>query len=66
VRAHPGARVSTPLHWDEVHLALRPDRYTMFTVPELLTERGDPLAGWLDAGPDLVSVLGKLERWVRP
>lgn len=65
VRAHPGARVSTPLHWDEVHLALRPDRYTMFTVPELLAERGDPLEGWLDAGPNLVSVVGKLERWVK-
>lgn len=65
VRAHPGARVSTPLHWDEVHLALRPDRYTMFTVPELLRDRGDPLAGWLDHGPDLATVLGNLERWVR-
>lgn len=66
VRAHPGARVSTPLHWHEVHLALRPDRYTMFTVPDLLKDRGDPLVGWLDQGPDLVSVLSKLERWVRP
>lgn len=66
VRAHPGARVSTPLHWDEVHLALRPDRYTMFTVPELLADRGDPLVGWLDHGPQLASVLGKLERWVKP
>lgn len=66
VRAHPGARVSTPLHWDEVHLALRPDRYTMFTVPELLADRGDPLTGWLDTGPELASVLAKLERWVKP
>lgn len=65
VRAHPGGRVSTPVHWDEVHLALRPDRYTMFTVPDLLEDRGDPLEGWLDVKPDLVSVLGKLERWVR-
>lgn len=66
VRAHAGARVSTPLHWDEVHLALRPDRYTMFTVPELLRQRGDPLEGWLDLSPDMPSVLGKLERWVKP
>lgn len=66
VRAHPGARVSTPLHWDEVHLALRPDRYTMFTVPELVRERGDPMAGWLDQRPDMAAVLSKLERWVRP
>lgn len=66
VRAHPGARVSTPLHWDEVHLALRPERYTMFTVPELVRGRGDPLAGWLDQRPDMASVLSKLERWVRP
>lgn len=65
VRAHPGGRVSTPVHWDEVHLALRPDRYTMFSVPELLRDRGDPLEGWLDVRPDLASVLGKLERWVR-
>jgi bifunctional non-homologous end joining protein LigD len=66
VRAHPGARVSTPLHWDEVHLALRPDRYTMFSVPDLVRGRGDPLHGWLDEEPDMVSVLGKLERWVKP
>jgi bifunctional non-homologous end joining protein LigD len=65
VRAHPGGRVSTPVHWDEVHLALRPDRYTMFTVPDLLRDRGDPLEGWLDVKPDLASVLAKLERWVR-
>lgn len=65
VRAHPGARVSTPLFWDEVHLALRPERYTMFTVPGLVTERGCPLGDWLKRDVDLASVVERLERWVR-
>lgn len=61
VRATPGATVSTPLLWDEVHVALDPSRFTMFTVPERVARLGDPMAGLLRAKPDIrkaVSVLG--------
>jgi bifunctional non-homologous end joining protein LigD len=34
VRAIQGARVSTPLRWEELHLALDPSVFTILTVPE--------------------------------
>jgi bifunctional non-homologous end joining protein LigD len=49
VRARPGAPVATPLHWQEVgDPRLRPDRFTLRTVPERIAQtRGsdDPWAG---------------------
>ena len=44
VRATPIATVSTPLTWEELAGA-DPDDYTMATVPALVAERGDPMAG---------------------
>ncbi len=44
VRAVPDARVSCPLHWDEV-ADVEPERLTLKTVPARLRERGDPSAG---------------------
>ncbi len=44
VRATPIATVSTPLTWEELATA-DPDDYTIATVPALLAERGDPMAG---------------------
>jgi DNA ligase D-like protein (predicted polymerase) len=41
VRAVPDARVSTPLDWSEVP-GCRPERYTIDTVVERFSERGDP------------------------
>ncbi|MGE3669918.1 MAG: DNA ligase D [Polyangiaceae bacterium] len=66
VRAYPGARVSTPLEWDEVHLALDPAAYTMFTVPARMAEREDPLRGLMDVEVDVVSAVAKLERLLAP
>jgi bifunctional non-homologous end joining protein LigD len=66
VRAHPGGRVSTPLLWDEMHLALKPEAHTMFTVPERVMKLGDPMSALVDARPDLPAALTKLERWIRP
>jgi bifunctional non-homologous end joining protein LigD len=63
VRAYPGASVSTPLFWEEVHMALDPRQLTMFTVPSRVSERGDPLDGFLDVRPDIgvaVRRLGEL------
>jgi DNA ligase D-like protein (predicted polymerase) len=41
VRPMPDARVSTPLHWDEVP-DVEPDRFTLRTVPDRLRQIGDP------------------------
>ena len=41
VRATPDARVSTPLHWDEV-AGCRPEAFTLATVPARFAEIGDP------------------------
>jgi len=35
-RARPGAPVSTPLSWEEVENSVRPDEFTVKTVPRRL------------------------------
>jgi bifunctional non-homologous end joining protein LigD len=60
VRAVPGASVSTPLTWDEVSAGLVPARHTLYSVPERLAERGDPLIGLLSAQPDLNRALERM------
>lgn len=64
VRAHAEARVSTPLEWDELHLALRPDRFTIFTVPARVANHGDPMQDFEQYEPNLAQVLERLERWL--
>jgi len=54
VRATPDARVSTPLHWDEV-ADCEPEAFTLDTVPARFAELGDPWAGMDDAA-------GRLDR----
>jgi bifunctional non-homologous end joining protein LigD len=65
VRAHPGATVSTPLTWDEVHLALKPETFTLFTVVDRAKRIGDPMHGLLQAQPRVLAAVEKLERWVK-
>jgi bifunctional non-homologous end joining protein LigD len=60
VRAHPGATVSTPLRWEDLHRALDPRELSMFTVPARVLERGEPLSGFLDVRPDVPSVVARL------
>ena len=64
VRAHPGATVSTPLSWDEVHLSLDPMEFTMFTVVDRAANKGDPMAGLLESRPDIAGAVARLERRV--
>lgn len=46
VRPRPGAPVATPITWDELDdPELRPDRWTVATVPDRLAAHGDPWAG---------------------
>jgi bifunctional non-homologous end joining protein LigD len=46
VRPRPGAPVSAPIAWDELDdPALRPDAWTIRTMPARVTERGDLFAG---------------------
>jgi DNA ligase D-like protein (predicted polymerase) len=56
VRALPDARVSTPLHWDEVR-DCRPEVYTLSTVPARIADIGDPWAGMDTSSGSLVALL---------
>ena len=54
MRPLPDARVSAPLHWDEVS-DCEPEDFTMFTVPKRFAELGDPHA-------DMDTAVGSLEK----
>jgi DNA ligase D-like protein (predicted polymerase) len=56
VRATPDARVSTPLHWDEVP-ACDPATFTVATVPERFVDIGDPWAEMDDTAAGLERLL---------
>lgn len=44
-RAAAGAPVSTPIAWEELDdPELAPDRWTIFTAPDRVAQRGDPMA----------------------
>ena len=56
VRSLPDARVSTPLLWDEVP-DCRPEEFTVATVGDRFTDRGDPWEGMDDSAGSLDSLL---------
>ena len=66
VRAYRGASVSTPLFWEEVHLALDPRQLTLFTVPTRVTERGDPMQGLLAVRPDIPRAVARIGQLLAP
>jgi bifunctional non-homologous end joining protein LigD len=66
VRAYRGASVSTPLFWEEVHMALDPRQLTMFTVPTRVVERGDPMESMLTARPDIPRAVARLGQLLQP
>lgn len=53
-RPAPGAPVSMPIHWDDLDDPdLAPDRWTVRTALEWVTERGDPLRELVDLPQEL-------------
>ncbi len=66
VRAYPGGLVSTPLFWNEIHMALDPKKLTLFSVPQRLAELGDPMRGFMDARPDVPAAVMGLGRMLEP
>jgi DNA ligase D len=61
VRARPGAKVSTPVTWDELP-QVQPEDFTVRTVPARLAAQGDPHAAIDDTAFDLAPVLQWYER----
>jgi bifunctional non-homologous end joining protein LigD len=64
VRAVPGAKVSTPLFWEEVSLALDPSSFHVFTVPERVLAVGDPMADAYETELDLETTMERLGKLV--
>jgi bifunctional non-homologous end joining protein LigD len=64
VRAYPGARVSTPLVWDEVSFALDPARFTIESLPERARSIADPMAGFFSGPVDLAHAVAALSELV--
>jgi DNA ligase D-like protein (predicted polymerase) len=56
VRPTPDARVSMPLHWDDVP-HVDPAEFTLATVPGLFAQRGDPGEGIDDSAGSLEALL---------
>ncbi|MCM3695655.1 non-homologous end-joining DNA ligase [Microbacterium oleivorans] len=61
VRPLPDARVSMPIEWDELR-DVRPEAFTVRTVPRLFAERGDAHAGIDEAPGSLDRLLDLAER----
>ena len=59
VRPTPDARVSAPLHWDEVG-AVEPEAFTMETMRARIADVGDPMHGMCRSPPSLRSRFERL------
>ena len=64
VRSHPGATVSTPISWNELHVALDPSRFTMLTLPGRVLAVGDPFAGFMATRPDVPAAVKALSKYL--
>ena len=64
VRSHPGATVSTPIGWNELHVALDTSRFSMLTLPGRVLEVGDPFAGFMAARPDVPAAVRALSKYL--
>jgi bifunctional non-homologous end joining protein LigD len=66
VRATRGARVSTPITWQELEAGVDPGALTIRTVPARVRERGDPMRPLLSVRPDMSRVTARLAALVGP
>jgi bifunctional non-homologous end joining protein LigD len=64
VRAYPGATVSAPLRWEELHVALDPKRFTLLSMPGRVQEVGDPYQDFFAEPPDVMRAVQQLSRYV--
>lgn len=64
VRSYPGATVSTPIGWNELHVALDTSRFTMLTLPGRVLEVGDPFAGFMATRPDVPAAVKALSKYL--
>jgi len=64
VRSHPGATVSTPISWNELHVALDPARFTMLTLPGRIQEVGDPFADFMSTRPNVSAAVAALSKYL--
>ena len=61
VRPTPDASVSTPLHWDEVKIGLKPTDFTIKNIHERVKREGDLWKPVMGKGIDILKVLKQLE-----
>lgn len=64
VRSYPGASVSTPISWDELHVALDTSRFTMLTLPGRVLEVGDPYVDFMNVRPDVGAAVVALSKYL--
>jgi len=64
VRSYPGATVSTPIGWNELHVALDTSRFTMLSLPSRVLEVGDPFAGFMAKRPDVPAAVKALSKYL--
>ncbi len=57
LRPVKGATVSTPLDWDEVHMKLRPDDFTIKNVLKRFDKKGDIWKPVIGKGIDLLKII---------
>ncbi|WP_143960828.1 DNA ligase D [Litoribacter populi] len=60
VRPVPGARVSSPLKWEEVKVGLKKEDFTIKTMPERIEKYGDLFEGVLNQKNSMEEVLENL------
>ena len=60
LRAKEPATVSMPVTWEEFEDGIRPEDFTLRSVPELVAERGDVWASFWDEPASLEAALGRL------
>jgi bifunctional non-homologous end joining protein LigD len=65
VRAEPGAPVSTPLTWKEVARPLDPRDFNLTTLPQRLTQHGDPFKSVLTQRQRLGDAMEQLQALLR-